>query len=256
MSSSSCAKLATSVGPSLEAVPAQTGFLYRDLASGESLALGHQECFPAASVIKLAVLLELLHQVDGDRLSLEQRVSVARQDWVGGAGVLFELDPGLELSVASLARLMIVVSDNTASNLLVKLVGQEAVNERIGPVARLGRLFMEPATPDRDNVCRCIDVARWFDDLSELSPPSRLFALETLRRQQFREKIPARLPEHLKVAHKTGELEGVRHDAALVEHPDKPYILVLLTQKGGPAWEVDHALGAVSRVVYDWVCGV
>jgi beta-lactamase class A len=73
-----------------------------------------------------------------------------------------------------------------------------------------------------------------------------------MRRQQYREKIPLMLPSDLSVAHKTGELDGVRHDMGIVEVPEHPYVLVLLSERGGPPWEVDRTLAELSLEVYRW----
>ena len=80
------------------------------------------------------------------------------------------------------------------------------------------------------------------------------FAVTCLRRQQYREKIPLMLPEELLVGHKTGELVGVRHDAAVVEL-GSPYILVIFTAEGGEPWLIDQAIARCSRLVYEELSG-
>jgi beta-lactamase class A len=73
-------------------------------------------------------------------------------------------------------------------------------------------------------------------------------ALEILEKQQYREKIPLMLPPDLKIAHKTGELEGVRHDAGLI---DGRIVLAMLTRDGQEPWEVDLALARIAKAVYE-----
>jgi beta-lactamase class A len=154
--------------------------------------------------------------------------------------------------------LMIVVSDNVASNLLVDLVGASAVQalmEEAGMTrTTLGRRFMDLPRPGADNRTSASDMGLCLEQLYRgqlLDKAHTSSALAILRRQQYREKIPLLLPPELPVAHKTGELDGVRHDVALVEVPGRPYVLSLLTQKGGPSFEVDLALARISRMIYE-----
>jgi len=245
------------LAPLVARIPARCAVYGAALDGGWRISDGGELDFPAASVIKVPILLELYRRVQAGELSLEQRVVLREEHKVGGAGVLLELHEGLELTLEDLGRLMLVVSDNTASNLLLDLLGMEAINASMQswgmPGARLGRRFMEPATPERDNRMTAADAGRCLEMLwrSEiLSEPLRTQALDTLKRQQYREKIPLMLPEDLPIAHKTGELDGVRHDAALIEHPRGPYVLVVLTEKGSHPWDVDRGIAELSLAVY------
>ena len=113
---------------------------------------------------------------------------------------------------------------------------------------------MDPVVADRDNQMTALAAAMMLRDLYlgvGLSESSREFAVGCLRRQQFREKIPSMLPESVVVGHKTGELEGVRHDAAVIE-TERPYALVVLTAHGSPKlWAVDQAIGQLSLELYE-----
>lgn len=240
-----------------QAVPARTGVYYEELASGRIQTVAAESVFPAASVIKLPILLEVLLQ----QTDLRQRIHIEEQHKTGGAGVLQEMDAGLQPTLGDLCRLMIVVSDNIASNLLLDQVGSGAVNRLMAELgmtsSHLGRRFMEQPTPGRDNRMSPSDAGRclaavWRQEV--LAEPVRSFALDILRRQQYREKIPLLLPPEVPVYHKTGELEGVRHDAAIVEHPRGAYVLVVFTADGGHPWEVDAAIARLSRAVYDGLC--
>ena len=105
----------------------------------------------------------------------------------------------------------------------------------------------------RDNVMTPESAALILADLYngvELTPEAMDFAKGCLRRQQYREKIPLMLPADVVVGHKTGELDGVRHDAAVVE-TDSPYLLVILTAEGKEPWFVDHEMALLSKRVYD-----
>jgi beta-lactamase class A len=214
-----------------------------------------EETFPAASVIKIGIMSCLLDRVRAQSMTLNDRVLISASQQVGGAGVLFELDPDRDYSLAELCRLMMVVSDNTASNALARHLGLESLNDfwsKRGYASTMGRYFMDPVIEGRDNQMSALSAAMMLRDLYsglELSPDLREFAVGCLRRQQYREKIPLMLPDDLVVGHKTGELDGVRHDAAVVE-TTRPYILVVLTAQGSQSWLVDSAIAQFSLEVY------
>ena len=246
------------VGCMAEDIPARVGFYFEELKTGLVLEIAGEEVFPAASVIKVPILLEVYRQAQAGRLSLFEEVVLQESHKVGGAGVLLELHAGVSLTLEDLCRLMIVVSDNTASNLLLDRVGEESVNGLMASLEMrnswLGRRLMEPATPERDNRMSPADAARalrtlWAGQWGELTGAMG----DILSRQQYREKIPLMLPESLRILNKTGELDGVRHDAALVMHPHGPYLLSLFSDGGGAAWEVDLGLARISKACYDFV---
>lgn len=218
------------------------------------------ESFPAASILKVPVLLEVFRRFQEGSLDPDTLVTLDRDDVVLGAGVLFELHPGLSLTLRDLARLMIVVSDNTASNLLLDRVGFDAVNSLMARMGMAGtalnRKFMHRPGPRGDNVTTAADTVRCFRELyagTLLAEPWREEALNILRRQQFREKIPMMLPVTAVVAHKTGELDGVRHDVGIVEDRGRAFLLSVLTRDGREPWEVDYRVARISRWCYDWV---
>jgi len=114
----------------------------RNLTTGEEVALAADSILPTASVIKVPILVELLRSAEADSTSLEDRVGLRQEDLVGGSGILKALSPGLNPTVHDLATLMIVLSDNTATNMVLDVLGGvAAVNatmEQLGfPTIRL-----------------------------------------------------------------------------------------------------------------------
>ncbi len=244
----------------LRRLPAQAAVVLQPLDGSPCWSHRPDEVFPAASVVKVPILLELFRRFQAGELDPEARVTVRARDVVRGAGVLFELHPGLRLSLRDLARLMIVVSDNTASNLLLDRLGLPAVNALLGSLGAastaVNRKFMHMPGPAGDNVTTAADCARIMKALWEgrvLQDPWREEALEILRRQQYREKIPMMLPISAVVGNKTGELDGVRHDVGIVEDRGKSFILAVLTRDGREPWEVDNRIARISRWCYDHV---
>ena len=111
------------------------GLWARSFDSGEEIAWQPLETFPAASTIKVPILCEVFRQAGEGRFTLADARTLKTDDQVGGSGILKDLTAGLALTVKDLATLMIVISDNTATNMLIDLVGLDAVNascERLG----------------------------------------------------------------------------------------------------------------------------
>jgi beta-lactamase class A len=115
----------------VKAFRGQMGVAAVELRSGETIAVNADSRFPTASTIKTAVMIEAWQQSADGRLSMDTAVTLRDADKVGGAGVLRGLHDGLALSVADCIHLMIVLSDNTATNLLIEKLGTARVNGRL-----------------------------------------------------------------------------------------------------------------------------
>ena len=113
------------------------GVSVKHLGTGEAASLNGGELFPTASVFKVPVIVALYRQVDAGAVSLDEKVVLREEDKVPGSGILKELSPGLEITLRDLVTLMMIVSDNTATDLVVERVGLENVN------ATLRRLGLE-----------------------------------------------------------------------------------------------------------------
>lgn len=181
---------------------------------------------PAASTIKVPILVTALEHVAEGTASLADTIHIGA-DRVGGGGALALVPSVAELPLIEVLRLMIALSDNDATNAVIALVGFEAVGQtcrRLGLAqTQLQRTLMNHAARDAglDNVTCARDLATLMTGLrvGEALPAAETrVALDLLAEQQFLDGLPALLPESVWHASKTGELPGVRHDMALVEH--------------------------------------
>ena len=220
---------------------------------GPLYSSGGGDVFKAASVIKLAILIELFRRFAAGGLNPEQRLEVHPEDIVDG-GFLCEAGAGREFSLRELARIMICASDNTASNMLVNLLGMEAVNKAAAEAGAektvLRRLFMYPPVNGENETCAedCVKLLRCIYSGALFGEPFRSEALEMLRRQMFIEKIPARLPASWKIGNKTGELDGIRHDAAIIEtDAGEVLFLAILTESSEAPWKIDFEIGRLAE---------
>lgn len=235
-----------------------------NLGTGEQILIHPDEVFPSASVIKIPVLAALMAARDEGLLQLTNRATVRQSDIVGGSGVLLEMHTGLEVTLEDLANLMIVVSDNTATNMLIDRVGVDYIeaflqSHHFERTKLQRRLFdMEARARGRDNLLTARDVSRLLEmiyrhKIPPLTPESCEHCMEIMGRQQCRDKIPLLLPKSAKVANKTGGLDDVSHDAAIVQpEGGSPYTLVVLSQGWPSVRKADLTIAAISRRVFDY----
>lgn len=220
--------------------------------------------FPAASLIKLPIYLEYVNRVARGELDPAGKISLPHGSVAGGCGVLKDAPPGSSHALGRIAELMITVSDNIAANMLIDLLGPDRINAAARTLGmrdtRLQRKMMdlESQAAGKDNYTTPRDVCVFLDALLHpriMAPGTAREIISALRRQELNAKLPALLPPAAVVAHKTGELQGVEHDAGLLFCGNKCCIAAVLTE--GLA---SNAAGVsfcrkIGRLVYDALCG-
>jgi beta-lactamase class A len=210
---------------------------------------------PAASVIKLLVAVEVYRQAESGALSLDDKITMTEKDMVDG-GPLFSMQAGASFTVGELVRHMLIMSDNTAANLLIDKVTMERVNEcgrKLGMEKTvLQRKMMDFVLLEKgiDNITSAADMVLLLDRLVHGTAMAKEHCdemLSILKRQHYRTRIPKLLPAGVEVANKTGELPGgIGCEAAVVWHAPRPYILCLFSRG---LTEEDYAI--LSKSIYD-----
>lgn len=217
----------------LRALPGQTGFYYKNLATGQEFQQNANGVFCSASVIKLPILLQILKWAEAGNANLGERLTVTQQDKMplSGALTLFSGEP--QVDVETLCRLMISVSDNTATNVLIKRFGIEKLQrgfEEMGlKKTRLERTFFDDRPKSGGLVNRiCLrEIAQLLESLYRgemVSPEVSRQAMDMLLLQQFRFKMGGRLPESVPIASKTGEDDNLSHDVGII-FAKQPFLL-------------------------------
>lgn len=233
------------------------GYAVVDLETGRRIAARADTPFPTASSIKIAILYELARQADEGRIALDEPRAVPPAARVGGSGVLQHLTVGA-LTPRDLATLMIVLSDNTATNVLIDSVGREAVNARMQalglPNIRLRRKMMDAAAQRRgeQNTAtpgELADLLARIHSGDGLSSRARAFVVDTLALPKSSPLIRG-LPPGIRAASKPGSLPGVRADVGLVLLERRPYVLAVMCTYLRDDEEGERAIEAVSRAVY------
>lgn len=247
----------------LEAVAARLdgviGYLVTDLTSGEHIAARLEtQSFPTASTIKLSILYELLKQSDEGRIDLQAPRELTRAQVAGGSGIVQYLDLP-RLSLRDHAALMMIVSDNTSTNVVIDAVEPSRVNARMTALGladiRLRRKMMDGEAVRRgdENVASPASLARvaemlWNGD--GLSPAGRALALTFMR--EVPGAIRSAIPPRIVVASKTGTLDGVRAEIAVVDVPTRPFSIAVMTTYLRADPEGDRAIGEVAAAVFSY----
>lgn len=217
----------------------KVGFYYKNLVTGETIGFNDGETFRAASIIKLPLLAGMLYQKEHSGADFGERLHIQRKDMIPGCGALQHLSGEPELDILSLAKLMITISDNTATNVLASHFGIEAMKavfDMLGmKKTRLNRCLYDFESENKG-------IQNWFapKEIGELlesmyrrelvSAEASEFLEEILLQQQINHKIPSRLPYDFKVAHKTGEEEETTHDVGIV-YSREPFVVCFASNK-------------------------
>jgi beta-lactamase class A len=226
----------------------------RHLGTGGTAAVGADTPMPPASVYKLGVLVETFRQIESGRLRLEDDLLLTWEDYIGGAGVL-QARIGQRVSVADALRLMVRYSDNVAAQALLRRIGVEALNATYGRLGMTRSRFFADSRPD---VTTAADVATLLVGLGtgQLAPPAESqWMLDCLALEQPSSWISAGLPALTVVAHKTGQLPGVRNDAAIVYPAGGPYVLVVLADRLRDERAGESHIGEIAARVHAHLCG-
>jgi beta-lactamase class A len=211
------------------------GYAIVDLESGQRFERLPDEPFPTASTIKLAVLYELLKQAEEGRVDLDEVAPLDRARIVAGSGVLQHLRSSA-LSLRDHAALMMILSDNTATNIVIDAVGMARVNARMETLGAtpslLRRQMMDAAAAARgdENVASPAALAQTATLLWQgegLGEASRDEARRILR--QVGGQIRRAVPSRVSVFSKTGSLAAVRAEAAVVSLEHRPYAIAIMT---------------------------
>ena len=244
-----------------------SGYVLRDLETGETFERNADAVFPAASTIKLAIFLDLLKRSEEGSLDLTQPVRVDPDQRVEGGGVLETWSaPYPSLTALQLSVLMMDFSDNFATNLLIDRVGMDQVARRLSgwglKETRLRRKMMDVAAAraGRENVTTPRELGTLLERLHAgrlLGPANTRQAIEIMKRNEGT-PIKRGIPAGVASADKNGELEGVRACAGIVFVPKgeaaaRPLLISVMTAYLGDDQAGEVFISEVTRAGYEYV---
>ena len=258
-------KLEASVGEIDRSLDGVLGLAIQDLTTDQTFFLRADQVFPQASSIKIAVLAELYHQSQlgrqghSDTAKLSDGYTFQTSDLVPDSDIMQGLTPGVtHLTNRDLATMMVAVSDNSATNVLIDRLGMEKVNalmDSLGLVhTRLRRKMMdlEAAREGRENLSTPREMMSLLDSLYRGKVLNKtltddFFKVLSTHKASF---IPRDLPADVQSANKPGELEGVRNDCGIVFAPNRPYVICVMTTYLTNERAGEEAISKISAAAY------
>lgn len=254
-----------------EAFDGEAAFFAHNLTTGEELGYRPERVMPAASTIKLIVLAELFRQVEDGSINLDETVQMVPDDERGGSGILKDLSPDIRLPVRDHATLMIALSDNTATAVLVRVLGLDKIvqSAREWGMQDTSYPFVSGSSDPRNySASTPRDLTRLLRNiaLDEIISPDACAAMrDILLTQRYHDQIGRYLPysqyrrqdSPVVVRSKSGFMTGVRVDAGIVDLPAGVQYVICLMTEGSPdqSFSVEHPgavlNGRISRLVFD-----
>ena len=249
---------------------------YSDLNNPEfEITINPDTLFHAASTMKTPVMIEVFRRADAGEFSIYDSIRIDNTFYsiVDGSEYSLDLDPespdpferkaGEMATIYDLTHAMITYSSNIATNLMIQLVGAEETTQTMRELGAenidvlRGVYDMKAFEQGLSNRTTAQDLGIIFEKIAlkeAVSPEADSVMIEILKDQFYKDVIPAKLPEDVVTANKTGFITGVRHDSAIVYLPDgQSYVLIYLS-KDLPDEDRGVEIGSeISRMIYDWL---
>jgi beta-lactamase class A len=246
----------------------------RHLVTGEAYTLNGDEPMPTASLIKFPIMVEVYFQVAEGKVKLADHVTLRKEDMVPGSGILtYHFSDGANFPLRDAVRLMIVFSDNTATNLVLDRIGIDATNQRMAKLGLLNtrinaKVFKGSTTsiaPKRTKkyglgsttASEMVALLGMMYEGKLVSKEACKDMIDTMKKCEDKDKLKRFLPEKTEVAHKTGSVSDIKTDAGIIYTPGGPVAVCVLTWgNADQRYHPDNAgsifIGRVGRTVYDY----
>ncbi|MBV8198430.1 MAG: serine hydrolase [Candidatus Eremiobacteraeota bacterium] len=239
-------------------IPAAIGLDVLDLNTGYTAGFNASKSMPAASTIKVPVMVEVFDQLEAGRFDLNRRITLQFSDKDYGSGDLCNARTGETFSVEALLAKMIDISDNTATNMLIRLVGRRSINAKMAELGLQRTHLAQDVRTDEWAIRRALRTSAGdlvhllalmaHGELVDEWSSKEMIAL--LEADRINTLLPAPLPENIPIAHKTGSLEDTLNDAGIVYAGDAPYVIAVMTT-ALPSKDLGRAfIHTVSRMAY------
>ncbi len=246
--------------------------VYKDLQTNTAMFINEREIFHAASTMKTPVMIEVFKQANENKLSLDDSILVTNsfKSIIDSSQFSLSLtddsDDGLysrlgkKETIDDLVFKMITVSSNLATNLLIGIVEPDNIMKTMKSM-NVNEIKVLRGVEDtkafqtgRNNTTTAMDLALIFESLAKktvVSPLASEKMLKILLAQKFRDMIPAKLPDNVKVAHKTGSITNVQHDSGIVYLPDgRAYVLVIMSKNLSSNNDGIELISSISEEIY------
>jgi beta-lactamase class A len=263
-------KVVASIQERIQKSGAEVGVAFRTLDGRTAWSFHAEDTFHAASTMKIPVMIELFHQVREGKVKLDESLPIKNEFYSLADGSVFTLDPkddserdlynavGHTRPLGQLCELMITVSSNFATNLLIQKLGVENIRATVRTLHADGMNVLRGVEDNKafakglNNTTTAEGLAVLLEAIAKgqaVDADASRQMVEILERQKFNEGIPAGFPAGTRVAHKTGELTKLHHDAAIV-YAKRPFVLVVLVRGLEDFKESSAVMANISRELY------
>jgi beta-lactamase class A len=247
---------------------------YKNLLSGEEILINEKINFHAASTMKTPVMIEAYKQEKAGKFSINDSLIIKNEFKSIVDESTYSLNPkddseiglykkaGKKVKIYDLLYLMIIQSSNLATNIIIDLVGAENASKTMREMGAMDIQVLRGVEDTKafraglNNTTTAYDQMLIFSKMAEgltVDKQASDAMINILLNQKFNDKIPAKLPKKVKVAHKTGWITGVNHDAGIVILPDgRKYVLVLLSKELEDDKAAVNSMAKVSKMIYDY----
>lgn len=216
------------------------------------------ERVPSASVIKIPILIELMEKVKTHEIDLDKIHTLSNAEKTGGSGILANIAEGKQLTIREIAQEMIRSSDNTATNILIRTIGMDAINQNLAKLGivktRLNRVMMdtEAVKQGRENYVNVVEInalMRLIYNKKVATPTLCDEMISMLKNCADTATIPRNLPKDFIIAHKTGSLPYVRGDAAII-YTARPFIISIFIEGFNEEAAAEKAIGDLAEICW------
>jgi len=235
------------------------GMYILDLDTGNHINIGGDRNVPTASVIKLPILVAFFQDVDAGKIRLDETLTITRDVKAGGSGFMQDRPIGSKYTALQTVTNMIIVSDNTATNMIIKRMGGfNAVNSRFrswGLTNTVVRNWLpDLGATNRTTARELVTLMAMLETGKLLTPNSRKQAIDILQRVKNKRLLPAGLGSGASIAHKTGYIRSVLGDAGIIYMPNgKRYLAAVLVENNSIPSVARVYIQQVSRIVYSYM---
>ena len=223
----------------LETREGRYSFYFEDLRSGYSYGYNENISMTAAGCMKLPIAISLIKAKEDKKVNFMDKIKVLNNEKVYGTGIIHEFDDR-DYTLFELMVIMLIQSDNTATNKIIDIVGMDKINEDIGEMGLKNTILNRKTTDERtgksdiENLTSARDLSKLWKHLYEgtyLNRENSTMLIDILTRQQIKNKLALYIPDDLKyeISSKTGDKKGVENDTELLQLPKGDFTFTVLS---------------------------
>ncbi|NMA87485.1 MAG: serine hydrolase [Tissierellia bacterium] len=244
----------------IESTEEEVSVVLKSLSKNQWIFKHNEEkVLPSASTIKILIMVEAFRRIELGEHRIDEKIKVAERDKVDFS-IITELDKD-EYKLIDLIIWMIIISDNTATNVLIDLLGYEEINKMAellnckNTVLQRKMMDFEAVKLGKENLTTALDMALIMEAIYNktiLSEKSCNMMIDILKRQRHRDKLPRYIVDDVALANKTGELDGINHDIGIFYLRNLDYLIGVFTTDGKDDISGKKTIGRISETVYKY----